>query len=305
MKKWVDITTIDNSTPFSAVRWKQSLTLGGKDRWFSEVSGLETDGMAWLDGNSAALGYFGGHRMNTSQYTCSFHCDTLGIDTGLNKGQYQYAMKDAARKNYYDTTIQIGSETFYEVDFSLWDGWVDGTTNLYMPYGVNPFTPGEIYVYAGVEDIVIDKTRISFKSSGGTSTLVVEADDDWSAVQDGSWFTVSVLSGETGTTNITVTAPEYTSTTEDRTGTITFTCGEDTVVLNIKQRKVTSSSDTIRIGANSILGGYIGNIPLASVYMGENQIWTSAPFVGIKMGKINNFKASGGTNTIKVTADRD
>ena len=99
-KQLVDITTIDNVTPFTKVRWKSVMTYAGDDTWLAEAPGLNTAGMSWTEGSTAALGYFGGHRMNHNSawgnaYTCSMNCEQYGIDQSTIA--YRVAVKDGSR----------------------------------------------------------------------------------------------------------------------------------------------------------------------------------------------------------------
>lgn len=248
MAQWVDITQIDNQTPFMKVRWRSNMSYSGDDTWLSEAPGLDTTGMDWSDGDTEALGYFGGHRMNHNEdwgnaYTCGFRCDDWGIDDGLTPNELGVHVKDAPRNQYYDNVVQFNNETYYEVDFSTWEG--ASGKSLYVPYATAPWDTGDIFVW--VENSAIDgnKSEVTFDKDGGTdSTFEITAADDWTAVASDNWFALSDLSGTTGTTAIDITAQSY-SGTSARTGTVTFTCSGETFVLTVNQEGIRGvSADT-------------------------------------------------------------
>ena len=275
-KQWVDITTIDNVTPFTKVRWKSVMTFAGGDTWLAEAPGLDTTGMFWLDGNTAALGYFGGHRMNNSAwgnaYTCSMNCEQYGIDQSTIA--YRVAVKDESRgqAGFYDSAVTISGETYYEVDFSLWEN--ASGKSLYMPYAVAPWAPGDILVEIESGPIKLDKDSMSFKATGGSQTVTVTADDDWTASASSAWITVSALSGASGTSVVTISTPNYTDITTGRTGSVTFTCSGDTAVLSVSQRKASSGGfGGIFIGAVAAEAMYIGNTEVSAMYIGENLVF--------------------------------
>ena len=276
MQQWVDITTIDNNTPFMKVRWKSLFSSVG-DSWFAESPGIVSDNMSWTDGTKD-YGWFSAHRLNSDNYyCCSFDFDRSKPGYWDESGQtYRVTLKDAFRNQYYDTTVQISGETYYEVDFNLWSG--ASGYQLYAPYSVMPWAPGDIYVYAGSSDIRVDKEKVSYKSTGGTTTLTVTAENDWTATQDANWFTVSSLSGTSGTTSITVTAPDYQDTTSARTGTITFSCNTDTVEVTVKQAKKASGEfGGLYFGGLELENMYLADEALEGLYLGDLPIFEATP----------------------------
>lgn len=274
-KQWVDITTIDNVTPFTKVRWKSSMSIPGGDAWFAEASGLTTEGMSWTAGNTAALGYFGGHRMNSYAYTCSMNCEQYGIDQSTIA--YRVAVKDESRSwaGYYDSAVTISGETYYEVDFSLWEN--ASGKSLYMPYAVAPWAPGDIFVEIESGPIKLDKDSMSFRATGGSQTVTVTAEDDWTASASSAWITVSALSGASGTSVVTISTPNYIDITTGRTGSVTFTCSGDTAVLSVSQRKASSGGfGGIFIGADAAEAMYIGNTEVSAMYIGDALVFPTS-----------------------------
>ena len=304
-KQWVDITTIDNNTPFMRVRWKANLKSG--DKWFAESPGLVTDGMSWTNGTKDN-GWFSAHRMNSSQYCCSFNFDhTQGGFWDVSGTVYRDHVKNTgfSTSGFYDSTVQINGTTYYEIDFSLWSG--ASGYNLYMPYSnpLNKWNAGDIYVEVGNDTITLDKTRAKFDVTGGSESVVVTANDDWTATVSESWISASTLSGGSGETTITISAPDMSSSPINRTGTVVFTCSGETVTLNVTQKSGAGVSD-VYLGANNIEGAFLGDLAVEALYLGENLVYSPGPFAGIKV-KPSSFKFTytGGTTSMTVTSSED
>ncbi len=316
-QRWVDITTINNNTPFSAVRWVGQFTYASyMDMWFSEEPGLVTDGMDWSDGN-AQYGWYGAHRMNGSQFTCDFSDTT--IDPG---GPYEYgvSLKDAERNQNYDTTVEIGGVTFYEVDFSTWTNYKP----LYAPFSsiTDYWVAGQLYVYAGTGDISVEPDEVAFRSGGGSSSVTVTAANDWSASTNDAWITVSDLSGVTGTTAITVSVGTY-SGASARTGVVTFSCNTDTFDLTITQNppqidldktklkfKSTGGTDVIEITSDldwtaSTVDNWL-TLSQSSGTSGTTSVTvTAAAFIGGSSARTDVITFTDGTNTKTVNVKQN
>ena len=81
--------------------------------------------------------------------------------------------------------------------------------------------------------ISIEPTEIEFEADGGEQTIIVTSSDSWRLSVDNDWITTSTKSGENGSlVNIIV---GYTTSTEVRTGIITFTCGDKTAKFTVTQ----------------------------------------------------------------------
>ena len=301
-KQWVDITTIDNNTPFMRVRWKGMFYDTYADSWFAEEPGLVTDGWGWQSGTKD-YGWYSAHRMNGGYYSpvycCSFDFDRTASGFWDVSGQdYQVSLKDGNRTQFYDTTVQISGETYYEVDFSLWSGATG--YQLYAPYSTMPWAPGDIFVEVGTDAITLDKESVTFKSTGGTNTVTVTAEDDWSAVVSDNWITASTVSGTSGTTTVTISTPDYQGLSA-RTGSVAFTCCGMTKTLTVKQSKHSTSMSDLYMGALNMEAAYFGALEVEAIYLGENQVYQSGPFQGLQVKPSTlQFEYTGGTNTIKV-----
>ncbi len=280
MKKWVDITTIDNNTPFMRVRWSGAYSQSG-DYWFAEAPGLVTDNLTWFHGGKN-YGWFSAHRQNLSKYCCSFDFDhTMSGFWDVQGQTYQISLRDGYRNQFYDTTVEIGGKTYYEVDFSLWQG--ASGYQLYAPYSTMPWSVGDIYVEIDSDPIVVDKDRLSFKSSGETKNVVIESDNSWTATTSEAWVSLSTTAGTSGITTLSVTAPEYTSTTEDRTATITITDGEFSVTINVKQKKYSVGVSEMYLGTLNMESAYFGGLEVEAIYLGENEVYSSGSQPGSRL----------------------
>lgn len=270
-RQWVDITTIDNNTPFTAVRWKSNWNLG--DTWFAESSGLTTDYMGWTDGTSQ-YGWFSAHRMNSNEYSCSFiHSgDSYWNDEGAI---YQDHVKDTIRaaEGYYDSTITIDGETYYEIDFTLWSGGTN--VPLYAPYATMPWNPGDVYVYAGVPDISVTPTKITFNSQGGNKTVRVSSLSAWTAVTFDTWVNFSPSAGTAGDTDVTITADPYTGTT-DRGVNVMFSwtsAAGINATVSVYQKPPSTGVNGLYIGTENVEGLYLGTEEVQAMYIGDVQIF--------------------------------
>lgn len=273
MKQWVDITTIDNNTPFMKVRWRVTYT-NYRDCWFAESPGLVTDNMTWTQGTKD-YGWYSAHRQNRTVYCCSFDFDhTAGSFWDVSGQSYRVSLKDGYRNQFYDTTVEIGGETYYEVDFSLWQG--ASGYQLYAPYSTMPWSAGDIYVEIDNDPIVVDKDKLSFKSSGETKNVVVISDNPWTATTSEAWVSLSTSTGTSGETTLSVTAPEYTSTTENRTATITITDGDFSVTINVKQAKKREGGvSEMYLGTLNMEAAYFGDLDVEAIYLGEYEVYSS------------------------------
>ena len=262
------------------VRWKGSNWKGGSgpDCWFAEASGLTTDSMRWSDGTKDN-GWFSAHRMNGGgylgypMYGCSFNFDHTASGYWDESGTvYRDHVKDTqvSRSGFYDTTVVIDGITYYEIDFSLWSGATG--YKLYMPYSnpLNKWSAGDVYVEIGEDDVIsIDITTETVESSGGSFTVNVTAIDDWSASTSDNWISISPSSGVSGTSAVTVTVSRYTNTENDRTGSVVFTCEQQSATLTVKQNKRVATNHPVYLGTIEVPDIYLGTTAITKAYLGD------------------------------------
>lgn len=311
MKKWVDITTLNNTTPFGKVRWLQNLTIAYNTSnflEFSELSGITIDGRSWSSNSGPSWGYASTHRVanNDDSFTCTFlneYRTSNDVTVSSSNSTAGTAVHDVKRSVYYDDVVTMSGQTFYEVDFTTWSGY----TPLYYCYTGTSVSAGQVYVEIGSDPIVVDKDKLSFKSSGETKNVVIESDNPWTATTSEAWVSLSTSAGTSGETTLSVTAPEYTATTENRTATITITDGEFSVTINVKQAKKREGGvSEMYLGTLNMESAYFGGLEVEAMYLGENEVYSNGPFVGLIIkpeSKIVPY--SGGIFEIKIKSSED
>ena len=135
---WVDIRTVNNTTPIYDIGWKTNGSFSG-DKWFAELSGLTTDSMSWTGGKSASYGRYAYHRFNASQYTCNFlpQYDNLGDGYGANGTEMGYSQNYGyGARDIVISTLEvetINGNTYYVLGLENWIDWKP----LYVPYSVS------------------------------------------------------------------------------------------------------------------------------------------------------------------------
>lgn len=87
--------------------------------------------------------------------------------------------------------------------------------------------------FSFVAELELDTESLSFTKDGGSSTVSVTSNTDWTVSDDADWLTVSAQSGK-GNGSVTVTAAANT-TYEARTATITVTAGTVTKNISVTQ----------------------------------------------------------------------
>ena len=152
----------------------------------------------------------------------------------------------------------------------------------------------QVISYNEGNELSIDPDTINFDATGGTNTVDVSSENPWTASTTDNWISISPL---TGSSDATVTISTNYNNSNNRTGTVTFTDGEDTIDLTVNQK-----ADTTVI--------------LKNIYRNGNKVpemWRN----GIKIYKMVTkpvfivdtdsitFDNTGGTYTINITANDD
>lgn len=105
----------------------------------------------------------------------------------------------------------------------------------------------EVLTDAEIEQVVkynegiglsLSSTGETFNTTGGTTTITVDSETDWTATGAYPWVSFSPASGESGTTTVTITTNNNLFAT--RTGVISFTDGEDTETFTATQEEYNS-----------------------------------------------------------------
>lgn len=326
-QRWVDITTINNNTPFSAVRWLETLNILDDSGWleFSEVSGLTVDGRGWYENAGPSWGYASTHRNNSGvySYTCTFlneYRTENDVTVDASNSTAGTAVHDVGRSdpNFYDRTVTINGQTYYEVDFSTWQGY----TPLYYPYSGTAVSAGEVYVLVGDADIKVNPEEVTFRTDGGSSSVTVTAKDVWSASTNDAWITISTSSGQSGDTSINVSVPSY-SGASARTGIVSFSCNTDVFELTVTQNppqidlnkdklkfKSTGGTDTIEITSDlnwtaSTVDNWLTLSPSSGTSATTAITVTAAAFVGGSSARTDVISITDGTNTETVNVKQN
>ena len=126
------------------------------------------------------------------------------------------------------------------------------TDNVFYPTGTN-----YQLVYESLVSFYPSLDNFTFNANGGTQTFTVEADNAWTCTAPTD-FTISPMSGNPGTTTVTITAPRRISTVSD---TVTFTDSQsNTFDISISQSVGTITPNlTLYQGASTIKKMYYGS----------------------------------------------
>ena len=81
------------------------------------------------------------------------------------------------------------------------------------------------------------EASVTFSCEGGSQNVSFEATLEWTAAADADFVTVGPAGGEAGEARVTIAVDEN-QTYDDRTATVTLTCGEDTETIQITQKAV-------------------------------------------------------------------
>lgn len=123
-----------------------------------------------------------------------------------------------------------------------------------------------------IDSISINTNTLTFSSNGGSNTVNVTAPGNWTAVVSDSWITASTLTGTSGLTTVTISTPDYSMGAAKRTGTITFTCNGDSVVLTVVQN-ILSYIVNVALGDKVPSAIYLGDDHLEACYLGDTLIF--------------------------------
>ena len=159
------------------------------------------------------------------------------------------------RKFVDSNGITINSVTSSTIDygsaaggFGFFAGYADRNTELFkgkfywMYCSFETLTDEEVLQvikYNEGIDFELSTSALTFTSEASSSTVTVSSSENpWTATTQDDWITLSQSTGNTGETTITVSVSS--SIFSDRTGTVSFTDGEETIYLTVNQKKNTS-----------------------------------------------------------------
>lgn len=174
--------------------------------------------------------------------------------------------------------------------------WYDKVSSSYVNNVQGTYEAGPV-----LHIFTPSKISTKFESTGGTDTFVINAETSWTA-ETPSIFTVSPLTGDTGETTVTITAADYTGETRQEE-TITFTDNDGySFDYNIRQKAPRGAGySSLYMGEINCDTMYFGEYEVRNIYLGETEVFSSGPFVGLKVSpKAMSFKKTGGTNSMAI-----
>lgn len=283
-----------------------------QNNWFSyeEVAG----GLYMNIANRTILG--AGYLTNTDGFdkpiTISFS------DSTYSSGGFEILQNNATIVNRSYSSFNTGVLTFFpyentDIDFYGFEVYTDRTHTVlvhnYIPWqDVNdnpcivdtvtddvfyPTGSGYTLTYTNLEPFTPSQYDFDFGFNGGTQTFTVEADNAWTCTAPTD-FTISPMSGNSGTTTVTITAPRRISTVSD---TVTFTDSQsNTFDISISQSVGTITPNlTIYQGATTVKKMYYGN---GLVY----RKMAHSPSLTLSVDSLS-IDPNGGSGTFTVTTD--
>ena len=220
-------------------------------------------------------------RVNNGQgFGQSFTDGTTQRTTGVTFGS------TATRFGIFTDTHQMGG-------FEIWKGdfyWIYISTEALTDVEIQ-----QVIDFNEGGGLSIDPESVDFSYTGGSSSLTITANGEWTASTNEAWITLSSTAG-TGNSTITVTANENTS-FQPKLGTINVTDDSDTLTCTISQDKnpVFVKSDNIYIEDTLIKKMYLnGSLIYQNLFKFIFNVSTSAETVD----------ATGGTFSATITANR-
>lgn len=149
--------------------------------------------------------------------------------------------------------------------------------------------------------LIAEPSSLRFEPNGGTSAFTVTSQTGWTCTTP-TGFTLSTTAGTSGDTTITVTAPNYTGNTK-KSEVVTVT-DDDGFTINVTLKQKAYNPGGLY---NCFLGDtegsfYLGGLEVSNMYLGEVEVYSSGPFIGLKLSPstIQFYQDSGLTSSMKV-----
>lgn len=122
--------------------------------------------------------------------------------------------------------------------------------------------------------LTVNPDSIRFEASGGTSAFTVTSETGWTC-QASTAFTLSTLSGSSGDTIVSVTAANYTGTTNIEE-VLTITDDDNyTVDVTLRQKKYSAGVDSsLFMGDYNVETLFLGTSAITAMYMGTIEVYT-------------------------------
>lgn len=251
--------------------------------FFSNRNGNSAVGMLVGLGRKYQMSYTGDNNAYTSSTSPMIFTWRCGNGT-----QQYIAHSDNVTGTPYTTTAWVGQEANNVYFFGGNIGsecWAGDFYWLYMtPETLTDAEIQQVIVYNDhLHTFSISKSNARFETTGGTETVEIEAETTWTASTP-SFVSVSPSTGDTETTQVTISCPSYTGETR-REDVITFTDNDDyTLTFKARQNGNSAGFSNIYLGDNNLLSNtiFLGDNAVNTIYLGEEIIYSNGPFVGLK-----------------------
>lgn len=273
------------------------------DNWFSNEKYIYNPLPYWNFGNTTGLmeGYY-------NSDTNPFFTVDKGLVTHFENGS-QTGIRQVSGNPFGNNNIQFfagyGDATVHTrfYGFKISDAQGNVLVNFVAdPQGIKDEVSGKVYnmtgsgtfEYVSLHIFNPDTNSVRFDQTGGTATVNVEAETTWDIAYDSDWFTV-VKNGD----SVTISAP-INDTTERKEMEIIFTDADDyTFIVTVKQKGVQNGMP-LHLGELEIPTLMLGSTPITAAYLGEQQVFSNGPFIGLKVTSSVSVFKSKPTATIKV-----
>lgn len=216
--KWLPLTEdFDRSLPISKIRWDTSIYTysGNGNGYLSEKPNIYADGREWNQQSGESWGYATENR---------FNCTTATYYQNSFANRY-YGFTDQFWTASTYTTLVSGTTYEFVCPVPL---YYAGLENAYVSSIAEKI---HYYVEVGMS-ISTDSETVS--ANGSSFNVDITSENPWTASTVDSWVTLSTT---TGLTDATITVTVAYNQFATRTGTITFTDGEDTLTLTVTQQE--------------------------------------------------------------------
>lgn len=258
------------------------------DNWFSFEKYIYNPLPYWNFGNTTGLmeGY---HNSDTNPYFTVDKGLVTHFENGSQTGVRQVSGNPFGNNNiqffagYGDATVHT---RFYGLKISDAQGNV--LVNFVAdPNGIRDEVSGKVYnmtgsgsfEYVSLHVFNPDTNSVRFDQTGGTAIVNVEAETTWNITYDTDYFTV-VKNDD----SVTISAP-VNETDQRKEMVITFTDADDfTFTVTVKQKGIQNGMP-LHLGGLEVPTLMLGDTPITAAYLGEQQVFSTGPFIGLKVTK--------------------
>lgn len=128
-----------------------------------------------------------------------------------------------------------------------------------------------------------DKISTKIEPAGGSVNISVTSETSWTAGDIADWITMSPTTGNAGTTTITFTAGEYSGPKRRQAVIILTNEIGDTCQIKVNQKSTVQTGQPLHLGSLEVPTIALGNKIIDAAYLGAFQVYSSGPFIGLKV----------------------